>query len=56
MKKFTIHTPNCPDDCTYGWTVDSLMSEFEIDKKDIDKLNIDDSFEINCDLTLCRDE
>lgn len=59
MKKFSIHTGSCPDDCTHGWTVESLIAAFHIDPKSsiakiINELKIGEDTGISDDLTLLR--
>lgn len=56
MESYSIHTTNCPDGCSFGWIIDSLMVSFQLDRTDIENLKIGDKLEINQDLILIRDE
>jgi hypothetical protein len=41
MKEFSIHTSNCPEGCTHGWTLEKLSEIFETNhNEEIEKLEV----------------
>lgn len=51
-KTFSIHTDCCPDNCTYGWTINDLINTYGVDINVIDKMEKWDIYYINDDLFL----
>ena len=55
MNRFSIHTGNCPDDCTHHWSGADIIETFDVSLSDIENLEVGDIFEINEELNLMRD-
>lgn len=46
----------CPEECTFGWTIDKLVKNFKLNKNDLEKMKVEDMLDITEDLLLQRDE